>query len=258
MPLTLHTFSGCNKADSKMTKQAFAYYRTSSATNVSAKDKDGDKPKKKGLSEDKDSRVRQELAVRAYADTNDIEIVGEFYDAAVSGADMIHTRPGFENMLKAILGNGVHTILVETANRFARDLIVQETGYQYLKARGVDIIAVDSPTSFLDDTPTATLIRQVLGAVAQFEKSALVARLAGGRKRTGRTGGKAPLAVTQPAMIDRVHQLRASDPEITLRAIGEVLTAEGHLTSKGKPFNPAQIARIIASKRSQAGMVRPE
>jgi DNA invertase Pin-like site-specific DNA recombinase len=196
--------------------------------------------------------------VRAYADTNDIEIVGEFYDAAVSGADMIHTRPGFENMLKAILGNGVRTILVETANRFARDLIVQETGYQYLKARGVDIIAVDSPTSFLDDTPTATLIRQVLGAVAQFEKSALVARLAGGRKRTGRTGGKAPLAVTQPAMIDRVHQLRANDPEITLRAIGEVLTAEGHLTSKGKPFNPAQIARIIASKRSQAGMVHPE
>jgi hypothetical protein len=59
-------------------------------------------------------------------------------------------------------------------------------------------------------------------------------------------------------MIDRVHQLRANDPEITLRAIGEVLTAEGHLTSKGKPFNPAQIARIIASKRSQAGMVHPE
>ena len=121
-----------------MAKKAFAYYRTSSATNVSGKDKDakgkdGDKPKKKGLSEDKDSRVRQELAVRAYASANDLEIVGEFYDAAVSGADMIHKRPGFEEMLKAILGNGVRTILVETANRFARDLIVQETGYQYLK-----------------------------------------------------------------------------------------------------------------------------
>ena len=96
-----------------MTKQAFAYYRTSSATNVSAKDKDGDKPKKKGLSEDKDSRVRQELAVRDYASANDIEIVGEFYDAAVSGADMIHARPGFDAMLKAILGNGVRTILIE-------------------------------------------------------------------------------------------------------------------------------------------------
>ena len=104
------------------------------------------------MREDKDSRVRQEVAVRAYASANDIEIVDEFYDAAVSGADMIHTRPGFDTMLKAILSNGVRTILVETANRFARDLIVQETGYQYLKSRGVDLIAVDSPGSFLDDT----------------------------------------------------------------------------------------------------------
>jgi DNA invertase Pin-like site-specific DNA recombinase len=229
-----------------VSKKAFAYYRTSSATNVSAKDKDGEKSKKKGLSEDKDSRVRQELAVRTYASANDIEIVGEFYDAAVSGADMIHTRPGFDEMLKAILGNGVRTILVETANRFARDLIVQETGYQYLKARGVDLIAVDSPGSFIDDTPTATLIRQVLGAVAQFEKSALVARLAGGRKRTGRTGGKPPLTETRPAVIDRVHHLRVNDPAITLRAIGSALADEGHFTSKGKPYNPAQIARILA------------
>jgi hypothetical protein len=34
-----------------------------------------------------------------------------------------------------------------------------------LRSRGIDLIAADSPTSFLDDTPTARLIRQVLGAV---------------------------------------------------------------------------------------------
>jgi DNA invertase Pin-like site-specific DNA recombinase len=230
-----------------VTKKAFAYYRTSSATNVS-KNKDGDEAKKNGLREDKDSRVRQEVAVRAYASANDIEIVGEFYDAAVSGADMIHVRPGFDDMLKAILSNGVRTILVETANRFARDLIVQETGYQYLKARGVDLIAVDSPGSFLDDTPTATLIRQVLGAVAQFEKSALVARLAGGRKRTGRMGGQPSLTTTKPDVTARITQLRTSDPTITLRAISAVLADEGHFTSKGKPYSPTQIARITRVK----------
>ena len=36
-----------------------------------------------------------------------------------------------------------------------------------LKERGIELIAADSPTSFLDDTPTAKLIRQVLGAVAE-------------------------------------------------------------------------------------------
>ena len=229
-----------------MTTKAFAYYRTSSSTNVSSKDKDGDKPKKKGLSEDKDSRARQEAAVRDYASANDIEIVGEFYDAAVSGADMITVRPGFEALLKAVLGNGVRTILVETANRFARDLIVQETGYQYLKSQSIELIAVDSPGAFLDDTPTAKLIRQVLGAVAEFEKSALVARLAGGRKRLGKPGGIPSLNITQPAVIARVHQLRANDPLVTLRAISAALVAEGHLTSKGKPYSASQIARILA------------
>ena len=149
-------------------------------------------------------------------------------------------------MLKAVLGNGVRTILVETANRFARDLIVQETGYQYLKSQSIELIAVDSPGAFLDDTPTAKLIRQVLGAVAEFEKSALVARLAGGRKRLGKPGGIPSLNITQPAVIARVHQLRANDPLVTLRAISATLVDEGLIASKGKPYSASQIARILA------------
>ena len=41
---------------------------------------------------------------------------------------------------------------------------------------------VDSPDAFLDDTPMAVLIRQVLGAVAQFEKASPVAKLAAARQ----------------------------------------------------------------------------
>jgi hypothetical protein len=39
-----------------------------------------------------------------------------------------------------------------------------------LRDLGIELIAADSPTAFLDDGPTSELIRQVLGAVAQFEK----------------------------------------------------------------------------------------
>ena len=55
-------------------------------------------------------------------------IVDWFYDAAVSGADPIEVRPGFAELLARIADNGVRTIIVETANRFARDLMVQEVG----------------------------------------------------------------------------------------------------------------------------------
>ena len=63
-------------------------------------------------------------------------------------------------MLERLLSNGVRTIVVETANRFARDLMVQEVGYAMLKERGIELIATDKPDAFLDDTPTAVLIRQ--------------------------------------------------------------------------------------------------
>ena len=55
-------------------------------------------------------------------------------------------------MMDAILANGCKTIIVETANRFARDLIVQETGFAMLRTRGIELFAADSPTAFLDDT----------------------------------------------------------------------------------------------------------
>jgi DNA invertase Pin-like site-specific DNA recombinase len=75
--------------------------------------------------------------------------VAEFCDAAVSGADPIDSRSGFAKMLKRIEANGVRTIIVETASRFARDLMVQEVGHAKLRERGIDLIAADNPGSFM-------------------------------------------------------------------------------------------------------------
>src|SRR4051812_11663651 len=128
--------------------QAVAYLRTSSAANVGA---------------DKDSERRQQEAIQGFAGRAGYQVVEWFYDAAVSGADALASRAGFAAMLKRIENNGVRTIIVETASRFARDLMVQEVGYAMLKERGIELIAADSPQSFIEDTPTARLIRQVLG-----------------------------------------------------------------------------------------------
>ena len=89
-----------------MSKKAVAYYRTSSAANVGG-----------------DSEKRQRAAVEAYAKAAGYEIVETFYDAAVSGADPVHERPGFAAMRARIEGNGVRAVLVETTSRFARDIL---------------------------------------------------------------------------------------------------------------------------------------
>ena len=115
---------------SKKRVEVVAYLRTSSATNVGA---------------DKDSDKRQRDAIQAFVRSAGYVIVDEFYDATVKDADPVQERPGFAALLERIRGNGVRTIIVETANRFARDLIVQATGHRMLKAQGIEIIAADSP-----------------------------------------------------------------------------------------------------------------
>jgi DNA invertase Pin-like site-specific DNA recombinase len=225
----------------KEIKQAVAYLRTSSAANVGT---------------DKDSEKRQRKAIADYAKAAGYAIVEEFYDAAVSGADPVHTRPGFAAMLKRIEGNGVRVILVETANRFARDIMVQETGWQFLKERGVDLIAADSPSALIDDTPTSKMIRQLLGVISEFEKASLVAKLAGARRRkrtaTGmKVEGRKSHAEERPEVVALVKALRRRKPkggQMSLRAISAELEAQGHVNERGKPFNPNSIAAMLAQR----------
>jgi hypothetical protein len=65
-------------------------------------------------------------------------------------------------MIQYMNGNGARTILVESASRFARDLIVQETGYAMLKRDGFTLVAADDPDAFTADTPTAVVSRRVV------------------------------------------------------------------------------------------------
>jgi DNA invertase Pin-like site-specific DNA recombinase len=207
-------------------RKAFAYCRTSSAANVG---------------EDKDSIPRQRAAITAFAKARNIEIVQEFHDAAVRGADPITERKGFSAMLGAIASDGVRAILVESASRFARDLIVQETGFRFLQGLGVELIAVDSPDAFLDDTPTAVLIRQVLGAVAQFEKANLVAKLRAARVRTGRKGGQKSSLKLNPRAVEAARSMRGK----TLREIAFRLAKQGLVSRNGTPFQPGVVARML-------------
>src|SRR5919112_1313990 len=184
------------RANKTLTK-AVAYLRTSSAANVGA---------------DKDSEKRQRAAIDAFAKVAGYEVVDSYYDEAVSGADHVNARSGFATMMERIASNGVRTIIVETANRFARDLIVQETGYALLKEQGIELIAADKPDAFLDDTPTAILIRQVLGAVSQFEKAMVVTKLKGARDRKRATGvkveGRKSYAEANPETVALAKKLR--------------------------------------------------
>src|SRR4051812_39868182 len=200
-------------------RTAVAYFRTSSAANVGA---------------DKDSERRQREAVEAYARASRLTVVKEFYDAAVSGADPVDARPGFVALLEHCSLQGVGVILVENASRFARDLAVQLTGHALLRTRGIELIPVGAPSYFTDPTPTAELVRQILGAVSQFEKASLVAKLKGARDRArverGRCEGRKAVPAT---VIAEARRLARRNPKTgqkrSLRQIAAEPAALGHV-----------------------------
>src|SRR5262249_17747561 len=229
---------GINTMSGKRKIPSIAYLRTSSAANVCA---------------DKGSDRRQREAIQAFARHAGYELTAEFYDAAVSGADPIDTRPGFAAMLKRIEGNGVRTIIVETASRFARDLMVQEVGHAKLRERGIDLVAADNPGSFIDDTPTAKLVRQVLGAISEFDKAMTVAKLRGARERkrreTGKCEGRKAWREINPDLVRQAKRLRRRSPkghQRSLRDVAGELERLGYVNQRGKQFSAASVRSMLA------------
>ena len=146
----------------------------------------------------------------------------------------------------------MRAVLVETASRFARDILVQETGWRFLRERGIDLVASDSPGAFLDETPTAIMIRQLLGVISEFEKASLVAKLRGARERkrrlTGKCEGRKGLAELRPEVVELARKLRRRRPKPTLRAIAAELATSGHLASSGKAFEASVVARMLRGR----------
>jgi DNA invertase Pin-like site-specific DNA recombinase len=128
-----------------------------------------------------------------------------------------------------------------------------QTGWRFLKDRGIDLIAVDSPGAFLDDTPTSRMIRQLLGVISEFEKASTVAKLAGARRRkrlaTGsKVEGRKSHFEERPEVVALAKALARKRPggkRLTLVAISAELAAQGHVNERGKPFHHKSVASML-------------
>ena len=124
---------------------------------------------------------------------------------------------------------------------------MQLTGHDYLKGLGVTLIPATAPDFFTEDTPTAVLVRQVLGAIAQFEKTSLVAKLKAARDRkraeTGKCGGRKTYAETRPEAVALAKELHAQG--VSLRKISAELAAQGHFTARGRPYVATAVQSML-------------
>ena len=176
-----------------MCKNVVGYFRSSSTSNV------------KG-----DSKTRQSVSVKNYSKKKGWKVKGEFYDV-ISGTTNILERKEFVKMLSYCEEHSIDTILFEGSDRLSRDLIVNETSYEYLSKLGYTLISVKNDKTFTETSPTGILVRQILGTISSFEKNNLVEKLRVSRERKskknkelgiisrngfGRCGGKRKLTET--------------------------------------------------------------
>ncbi len=120
------------------------------------------------------------------------------------------------------------------------------------------MIAADSETDLTveDGDPTRTLMRQMLGAIAQWEKSVIVQKLYAARARIRRTKGRCEgrklygTSEHERMVIERV--LNYQRQNMTIPAIARRLNDEGIVPRTkeraGKPtkWHPTMIQRILA------------
>lgn len=205
---------------------------------------------------DGDGFPRQRDAIARYARNNSVEIVGEYQDRGISGTRDLDDREGLGELIERIRANGVRLVLVERADRLARDLLVSEVILGQFRDLGVRVIAADSGTDLTagDADPTKILVRQLLGAIAEFEKSILVSKLRAARVRkrrqTGRCEGRKPFGARlgEEVVLARMRQLhrkpRGRD-RLSFGAIATQLNAERLPTRTGTPWRAGTVRRIL-------------
>lgn len=172
----------------------------------------------------------------------------EFRERAVPGGTELDNRPALMELLEALAADGVKLVLVEKLDRLARDLLVQETIIGDLVKRGFQLISAYEP-DLLKDDPSRKLMRQVFGAIAEYEKAMLVAKLRGARERMRARGERCegPLPFgrdeDEQEILRRLKELRASG--LTYAQVAEQANAERLPTRFAGRWHTTSVHRIL-------------
>ena len=134
----------------------------------------------------------QERALREYVQRRGWKLQQIYKDQGVSGGGS--NRPALNELMKACRTGSVDVVVVWKFDRFARSLKQLMAGLETCRALGIDFVSV---TEAIDTSlPSGELVFQMIGAVAQFERSLIGERVKSGlanARAKGKCLGRPPL-----------------------------------------------------------------
>ena len=199
----------------------------------------------------------QRKALRDWCSTNGHKLVCTYEDAGVSGMADALDRPGLADAIAAIADKRANAVVVARMDRLARSLNVQEGALALVWQHGGRAFSADMGEIDCDD-PMRTMIRQILGAVAQADRATTLARLRSARQAKAARGGYAHGAppygwrgeggrlVKVPAEQKALRRIAELDAQgCSTREIAQWLSSERHPTKRGGHWSSAVVARIV-------------
>ena len=149
----------------------------------------------------------QERSLRAYVQRRGWKVQKVYRDQGVSGATS--KRSALNELLRDCRRGSVDVLVVWKFDRFARSLNALISGLELCRSVGIDFVSV---TEAVDTSlPAGELVFQMIGAVAQFERSLIADRVKSGlanARANGKALGRPPLRKLSRAEARQLRQLR--------------------------------------------------
>ncbi|MCH7554059.1 MAG: recombinase family protein, partial [Chloroflexi bacterium] len=124
--------------------------------------------------------------LRDFTNLYGMEVVNEYVDEGYSGTLLLSERPRSAQMLADAEGKSFDTVLVYRLDRLARSLPALIEANTALDQHGVTIRSATEP--FDTGSPVGKFVFQLLGSMAELERSTIAERMMMGRDRKTRDG----------------------------------------------------------------------
>lgn len=198
-------------------------------------------------------------AIREYCEKENIELIAEFVDEAVTGKT--DDREDFQNMVNQLLKGHIQAdlVLVHKFNRFARNKFDSALYKKKLRDVGIKVVSV---TQKIDDTPEGELLEGFLETIDQYYSANLAVEVRKGLKENALKGKHAGGQVLFGYSLDEEGYYVPNENAKIVRRIFEEYAAgipkadicerlnnEGYRNQRGKKFNTRTLSDLLKNEK---------
>ena len=195
---------------------------------------------------------------RAWAERNDMSVIGEYIDRALSGRT--DDRADFQRMIRDAEKGRFQAVIMYTLDRFARNRYDSAMYKARLKRCGVRVYYAKQ---YIPDEPEGIILESVLEGYAEYysenlsrnirrgmTENALAGKVNGGATPLGYAIGPDHTYVIDPAgaqIVGEIYQLYADG--CSASRIIEICNERGYRTARGGRFNKNSLRSILTNER---------